>query len=208
MNSSREQRGAVAVEAALLTPLLVLVLLGIVELTLFMRDVASVSSAAHVGARIASVGAGAGPGICQASSNAPPCTPQDAPALAQAAADAIQRAGTAMPQDEINWVLVYNANAQGFPMPSGNTSVACTADCVKYVWDAGLGRFRYASGSWISSSVNACINDPGRMSVGVVVNATHAWITGLFGHGAGIEQRSVMTFEPLPNSSCKPGSHL
>jgi Flp pilus assembly protein TadG len=197
MTSSREQRGAVAVEAALLTPLVVLVLLGIVELTLFMRDVASVSSAAHVGARIASVGAGAGPG-----------TPHSAPALAQAAADAVQRAGTAMPLDEINWILVYSANAQGFPLPSGNTSTTCTSDCVKYVWDAGLGQFRYASGSWDSSTINACIDDPGRMSVGVVVDATHTWITGLFGHGAGVEQRSVMTFEPLPNASCKPGTHL
>jgi hypothetical protein len=203
----RRERGAVAVEAALLTPVLALVLFGIIEMALFMRDVASVSSAVHVGARTASVGAGAGPGTCEASANPPPCSPADVPGLAQAAADAIQKGGTAMPQDEINWILVYNANPQGYPMPAGNTSATCSTECVKYVWDDGLNKFRYAGGSWASSSINACINDPSRMAVGVIMNATHTWITGLFGDGAGVEERTVMQFEPLPNDQCKPGFH-
>jgi hypothetical protein len=207
MPRPRGERGAVAVEAALLTPLLVLILFGIIELSLFMRDVSSVSSAAHVGARSASVGAGAGPGVCQASANPPPCSPAGVPALAQSAADAIQKAGTAMPQDQINWILVYNSNDQGWPMPAGNTSATCTTQCVRYVWDKGLNRFRYAGGSWPSATINACINDPQRMSVGIVMSATHTWVTGLFGRGAGIQERSVMQLEPLPNDSCKPGAH-
>jgi len=207
MKVRRNQRGAVAVEAALLTPLLALILFGIVELSLYMRDVASISSAAHVGARTASVGAGAGPGTCQASANPPPCSPTNVPALAQAAADAIQRGGTALPQKEINWIIVYRANPAGYPLPTGNTNAVCSTDCVKYVWDAGLNRFRYASGAWTSSQINACINDPARMSVGVIMNATHRWVTGLFGDGAGVQERSVMTFEPLANDQCKPGLH-
>jgi hypothetical protein len=207
MTRFRDDRGVVAVEAALLTPLLVLVLFGIIEMSLFMRDVVSVSSATHVGARTASVSAGAGPGTCEASANPPPCSPASVPALAQAAADAIQRGGTAIPQSQIKWIIVYNANSAGFPMPEGNTSATCTSECVKYVWDAGLSKFRYASGSWNSASINACINDPGRMAVGVIMNATHPWITGLFGNGVGVQERSEMQFEPLPNDSCKPGMH-
>ncbi len=207
MKTIGDERGVVAVEAALLTPLLVLVLFGIIEMSLLMRDVVSVSSAAHVGARTASVAAGAGQGTCQASSNPPPCSPASVPALAQAAADAIQRGGSAMPQSQINWIIVYNANSGGYPEPAGNTTSACTSDCVKYVWDAGLGKFRYASGAWASSSINACINDPARMSVGVIMNASHPWITGLFGNGVNIQERSVMQFEPLPNDTCKPGTH-
>lgn len=207
MRKHRNERGAVLVEAALLTPLLALILFGIIEMSLFMRDVASVSSAAHVGARTASVGAGAGPGTCQASANPPPCSPASVPALAQAAADAIQRAGTAMPQDQTNWIIVYRANPGGYPFPTGNTSAVCSTDCVKYVWDAGLDKFRYASGAWTSSQINACINDPARMSVGVIMNATHTWVTGLFGNGAGVQERSVMSFEPLANDQCKPGLH-
>jgi Flp pilus assembly protein TadG len=189
------ERGAVAVEAALLTPLLALVLFGIIEMALLMRDVTSVSSATHVGARTASVGAAAGPGTCEASANPPPCSPASVAGLAQAAADAI------------HWILVYNANSSGYPMPSGNTSATCSTQCVKYVWDAGLDKFRYAGGSWTSSTINACINDPARMSVGVIMNATHAWTTGLFGDGVTVQERSVMQFEPLPNDQCKPGAH-
>jgi hypothetical protein len=201
MNKHRNERGAVAVEAALLTPLLALVLFGIIEMSLFMRDVVSVNSSAHVGTRNASVGAGAGPATCSPS----PCTPPTAPALAQAAASAIQQAGSAMPQKQINWILVYQANAGGYPLPAGNTAATCSTSCVKYTWNATSKQFVYAGGTWGSASINACINDVNRISVGVIVNATHPWITGLFGHGITFQERSVMQFEPLPNDSCKPG---
>jgi hypothetical protein len=200
------ERGAVAVEAALVTPLLLLLLLGIIEMSLMMRDVVSTNSSVRTGARVASAAAGAGPGTCQASANPPPCTPASAPAVAQLAADAIQRAGSAMPKDSIQWVMIYSANAAGYPMPTGNTSYTCSSKCVRYVWDKGLNKFRYSSGSWDSKSINACLNDPGRESVGVVLQARHNWITGFFGDGVTLEERSVMQFEPLSNESCKPGT--
>ena len=53
------------------------------------------------------------------------------------AADAIQKAGTAMPKNEINWILVYDANTLGYPLPAGNKNAVCSTKCVKYVWDAG-----------------------------------------------------------------------
>jgi hypothetical protein len=196
----------VAVEAALVTPLLLILLVGIIEMSLMMRDVVSTNSSVRTGARSASAAAAAGPGTCQASSNPPPCTPASAPAVAQVAADAIQKAGSAMPKDSIEYILVYSANAGGYPMPTGNTSMTCSTKCVKYVWDKGLNKFRYASGSWSSASINACINDPGRESVGVYMRAKHKWLTGFFGSGITLSERSVMQFEPLPNESCKPGT--
>ena len=203
MRRKRVQRGAVAVEAALLTPLLTVILFGIIEMSLLMRDVVAVNSSTHVGTRMAAVAAGAGPASCSPS----PCTPPTSPMLAQLAANAIQQAGSAMPQDQINWVLVYNANSSGYPMPAGNTSAVCSTSCVKYVWNASTNQFVYSSGSWASTSINACINDPSRMSVGVIMNARHPWITGLFGSGVTFQERSVMQFEPLPNDTCKPGAH-
>ena len=200
------ERGAVAVEAAIVTPLLVVLLLGIVEMSLLMRDVVSTNSSVRTGARVAASSAGAGPGTCEASENPPPCTPASAPAVAQVAADAIARAGSAMPKDSIEWVLIYSANTQGFPLPAGNTSLTCSTKCVKYVWDKGLDKFRYASGSWSSASINACLNDSGRESVGIVLQANHSWITGFFGNGVTLQERSVTQFEPLPNESCKPGT--
>jgi hypothetical protein len=198
-----KERGAVAVEAALLTPLLALVLFGIIEMSLLMRDVVSVNSSVHVGTRMASVSAGAGPATCSPS----PCTPPTAPMLAQLAANSIQQAGIAMPQDQINWIIVYRANTDGYPMPAGNKAATCSTDCVKYVWSKASNKFVYSSGTWASSSINACINDASRMSVGVIMNARHPWITGLFGDSVTVQERSVMQFEPLPNDTCKAGAH-
>jgi hypothetical protein len=198
-----KERGAVAVEAALLTPLLALVLFGIIEMSLLMRDVVSVNSSVHVGTRMASVSAGAGPATCSPS----PCTPPSAPMLAQVAANAIQQAGSAMPQDQINWIIVYRANSDGYPQPAGNTTATCSSDCVRYVWSDSGNKFVYSSGAWTSSTINACINDASRMSVGVIMNASHPWITGLFGDHVTVQERSVMQFEPLPNDSCKAGTH-
>lgn len=196
-----------AVEAALITPLLLVLVFGIIEMALFMRDTVATTSAVRVGARMASASAGAGPGTCEASLNPPPCTPQNAPAFAQAAADAIQTAGSAMPSDSIDWIMVFEANAQGFPQPASNTTLTCSTNCVRYTWDEGLGGFRYASGSWESASVNACVNDPDRDAVGIAMRARHAFVTGLFGDGIGITERSVMQFEPLPSEQCKPRTH-
>ena len=203
---ARSQRGAVAVEAALVTPLLLVLLLGIIEMSLLMRDVVATSSSVRVGARMASTAAGAGPGTCIPTDLT--CTPQKAPKVAQLAADAIQRAGSAMPKDQIEWILVYRANPLGYPMPENNDDLKCSSECVKYVWDSGLStpQFRYDSGSWDSRTINACVNDAGLMAVGVAMHANHPWVSGFFGDGVELEERTVMQFEPLANESCKPTS--
>jgi Flp pilus assembly protein TadG len=197
----RGERGAVAVEAALVTPFLVLILFGIIEMSMLMRDSVSASSSVRAGARTASALAAAGK--CNTT-----CAPTTAPALAQATASAIEKAGSALPEDAMQWMLVYDANPDGYPLPNGNTNLTCTTNCVKYTWNASTDKFVYTSGSWdTTNQVNACVNDAARDSVGVVVNARHSWITGLFGSGVDLNERSVMQFEPLPNDACKPGFH-
>lgn len=202
----RTEQGAIAVEAAIVVPLLVVMMFGIVEVALMMRDSIALTSSVRTGSRIASASAGAGPGTCQASSNPPPCTPATVPAFAQAAADSIQRAGSAMPKDSINWVMVYEANTAGFPLPQGNTQLVCTTNCVTYVWDTVLNKFRYSAGTWASTSVNACVNDPLQTSIGVAMRAQHSSVTGLFG-SIPLTERSVMRFEPLPSEQCKANTH-
>lgn len=203
---ARSERGAVAVEAALITPILVLIVFGIIEMSLLMRDVVGTTSAVRTGARIASVSAAAGPGTCQASANPPPCTPQSAPALAQAAADAIQKAGTALPADSIEWVMIYESGTNGFPV--GQSTLTCGSNCVTYTWDKVLNKFRYTSGAWnTKTAVNACVNHADRDSVGVAMRVNHPWVTGLFGSTFAVTERSVMQFEPLPNDQCLPGAH-
>jgi hypothetical protein len=192
----------------LVTPILFMFVLGIIEMSLLMRDTVATTSAVRVGGRVASVSAGAGPGVCQASASPPPCAPANTPALAQAAADAIQRAGSAMPKDRIEYLLVYKANAGGYPLPTGNTGLTCSTSCVRFVWDSGLNKFRYAGGSWVSTTINACVNHANRDTVGVAMVAEHPWITGVFGDGVDLAERSVMNFEPLPSEQCMPGTHL
>jgi len=202
----RNERGAVAVEAALVTPLLFVMLFGIIEMSLLMRDVVSASSSVRAGARTASALAAAGP--CNTA-----CTPTTAPALAQSTASAIERAGSALPEDAMQWLMVYEDNGNGYPI--GQTALAsstgaalCSSNCVVYTWNATTDKFVYSSGSWnTTTQVNACVNDAARDSVGVAVRVKHTWITGLFGSGIDLTERSVMQFEPLPNETCKPGQH-
>ena len=211
----RGERGAAAVEFALVLPLLLTFLLGTVELGLYMKDYVSMSSSVRAGARSASAAADAGPGTCEASGpTPPPCTPANAPGFAQAAADTMQTAGMAMNSKDIQWVMIYKANAAGFPGTGSSIPETCPDNCVKYVWDAGLnagkGRFRYAEGAWASASVNACVNDATRESVGVVLRANHDWMTnlvgGLMGGNKVMNERTVMQFEPLEQDRCKPGT--
>lgn len=204
----RGERGAAAVEFALVVPLLLTFLLGTLELGLYMKDYVAMSSSARAGARAASAAADAGPGTCQASADPPPCTPASAPGFAQAAADTMQTAGVAQETDDIDWVMIYSANAAGFPGTGTTIPSTCPAKCVKYVWDSGLGKFRYASGSWSSASVNACVNQS--ESVGVILRARHNWMTGLMsglmGGDKTMDERTVMKFEPLEQDRCKPGT--
>lgn len=204
----REERGAAALEFALVAPVLILLVIGIIEMSFLMKDYVSLSSAVRAGARTASASADAGPGTCKTGPGAPPCTPQRAPALAQGAADMMQYAGLAIPTDDIDWVMVYQADADGFPIGSGGTLDSCSTNCVRYVWDAeyGGGKFRFASGAWDSRSVNACLNEPGRHTVGVAMQASHHWLMGIFPEPLTIRDRTVMQFEPLESDRCKPGA--
>lgn len=217
-------RGSVAVEAALVTPLVITLVLGILEFSFIFRDYLAVSSVVRVGARIASANPAAGAGTCTPA----PCTPPTSPAFAGMAANAIQQAGTAMPQDSIDYIMVYQANAKGYPAPSGTASgsiptnpaavapsptstTPCSgfANCVAYRWVDSSNTFAYASGSWSSASVDACPTTA--YNVGVWMHATHKNLTGFFGATKGLSDKTVMKFEPLPTTSCNsaaPSPHL
>lgn len=221
----RGQRGAVAVEAALVVPVLLLLVFGIIEFSLIFRDYVAVSSSVRVGARIASANAGSGPGgVCNNTTTTPSTTPK----FAACAATAIQRAGSAMPQDSIDYIMVYQANAKGYPAPVGtatasiqaNTSTTmpaststtpCVAyaNCVAYKWVDASDSFTYSSGSWLSASVDAC--PASAYGVGVFMRATHSNLTGYFGAKKSMSDRTVMTFEPLSTATCNsaaPNPHL
>jgi Flp pilus assembly protein TadG len=180
------------------TPLLMLLVFGIIEMSLLMRDASGVTNQVRAAARIAATEAAAGTP-----------TASSTPTLADDAVNAIQYAGSSMPLSSVNWVLVYQANQYGYPLPSTNqTSLTCVTNCIKYVWSSSSNKFvKSGSTTWDTSTINACVNDPNRQSVGVAMSARHTWITGLFGSGVDVPGRLMMQFEPLPATTCATGKH-
>lgn len=204
-----------AIEAALVIPILAMLVFGMIEMSFALRDYASVSSLSRTGVRVASTAADRGPATCYTYAGAPTCTSASAPALAQMAVDAISTAGSAMPANQVNYVLVFRANSAGFPGAESNRTMparcAGITACVEYRWVASQNAFRYVAGStWDSKTISACF--PGTTArplerVGVYVNATHDMLTGLFGNGLTMGDRSMMAFEPVATQTCASGQH-
>ncbi len=191
-------RGAVAVEAALVTPLILLIVFGIIEFTLLLKDNVAVSSAVRAGARTAS----AEP---RAASFLTDTAAQMDRAVASLSDDGLSAAGAEL------WI--YEANGQGFPGGASSiTPGACgaAAHCVKFTYTGGT--FTASAGElskWPATSVNACPKDPalnpsGPDAVGVYLAYNHTFITGLFGSGLTLSDHSVLNFEPVPPTlGCK-----
>ena len=183
--AGRVDGGAVAIEALLVAPVLILMSFGMIDLTLLIRDHLAVTSLAREGARTAS----AEPRV---------------PAFTLDATDAIARSARTLPLDNRVRIFVYDATTSG----SAPADVAaCTAwrtpqskpGCVAYALDPDTGKFVVSGGSWNPTDVNACIGDAGAHYVGVAVRTTHDWLIGLAfpSSGPGVVSRTVMKFELL-----------
>lgn len=155
--------GAVVFEAALVTPLLVLIMLGIVEMALLMRDNVALSSLVRDGGRaaVASMDQTAG----------------QSPDVAGLATAAIAQARSTISKDSISEVWVYRADSAGFPMAnsSGDHFDRCEAGCMAYEWDAHDKVFRAAGGDLDVADLSSCTSD-----FGVYLKAKHSFLTGLF----------------------------
>ena len=197
-----------AIEAALVTGVVLTMIFGIIEMAFLMRDHVGVTSAARVGVRAASTGAAAGPCVAEAA-DAVPCPATGVPELAQLAADALTTARTVLPRDSITYIMVYKANASGFPGSATSMPglAGCSSECVAYRWSDGQDRFRYAQGSWDSSQINGCADAGTLDAVGVQIVYNHEFLTGIFGASMEMSDHSVMSFEPLANTACAPGAH-
>ncbi|HYN75578.1 MAG TPA: TadE family protein [Candidatus Limnocylindria bacterium] len=194
----RGDRGAVAVEAALVTPLILLIVFGIIEFTLLLKDNVAVSSAVRAGARTASA------------------EPRNAAFLDDTAAQ-MDRAVASLSKDGLaptagSELWIYKANAAGFPGSATEATVGgCgAAQCVLYTYDAGAKKFitnAAQKAKWPATSINACpknaANNPsGPDSVGVYLSYRHSFITGLFGPGLTLADHAVLNFEPVAGT-CK-----
>jgi len=182
--SRRGDRGAVAVEAALVTPIFVLLLFGIIEFGMFFKDYLAVSSASRAGVRIAS----AEPRIAT---------------YADDAAAAVLQEGSALNPNRIEEIWVYDADSNGYPVGGTSDFTSCSK-CVKYHYDSSTETMKKYSDSWPAITQNACAKDVNRDSVGIYVQYTYNSVTGLIFEAVGIRDHTVMSLEPIPaTQTCK-----
>lgn len=195
----RGERGAAAVEAAIIFPVLVLLTFGIIEFSLLLRDYVSLNALVRQGTRTAATLPRYEP------------TPEGLD-LAELVVRDMNAAGNALPQDTYDELWVFQAGENGLPLGATSFSDgACTTNCVIYRVN-GAGDFVRASDPgapfWDWEDQNAC---PGETdSVGVYLRANHTWITGLFADVSTISDFAVTNFEPIATYSetrpCRPAA--
>jgi len=176
--------GVVAVETAIVSMFLIVLLFGIVESAFLLKDWITVSAAARAGARM---------GASQ----------PRMPNFADDSASQVTNAIAGLNPANLQAVWVYKATyATG--MPDSGSFARCSV-CVKYQWDAALKKLQVSSNNWDPASENACAGDPGRGALGVYVKYRHTSPLGYFFNNATVSESTVMWIEPLSISTiCKP----
>lgn len=210
----RDDRGATAVEFALLFPVVLLLVFGTMEFALLMRDYVGVSNVVRDASRIASAAPRQG-NVAGHRGSPPPEGTAPAGAVASFAYDAslvLNRNGSAIPTNAIIDLWIFQANSKGYPVGLNDYSSCPPAVCVRYAWedhptDPALSTFDFRSGTWDPASINACPNDPNAMAVGAYMRVRRTTLfPGFFNTSFNVSDASVVKFEPLrPGAgSCKP----
>lgn len=174
----RAERGAVAVEAAIVSTLLLTILSGVVDVSMLYRTTYEVSSASRAGARFAA----------------------QEPLATTFARDAAEQVATSlegMDYTRITKLWVYKANPNS-PTGEPASGSACSSQCVQFTVSA-TGVVSGGTGSWTGRK--ACAADPIAGvdqidAVGVRVQYRHK--AGIkFGDGKLVEETTTMRLEQL-----------
>jgi Flp pilus assembly protein TadG len=175
--------GVAAVETALVSMLLIILLYGVVESSFLFKDWLGVSAAARAGARM---------GASQPRSVS----------FAQDTADQVTSAMSDLTPANVQAVWVYKASdTTGLP----SSGATCPTSCVKFSWPTGATKLTYLSGTWLNTSQNACAGDAARDSLGVYVKYQHTSPLRFFFNNQIMSESTVMWIEPISSSLiCKP----
>jgi hypothetical protein len=173
------------VEAAIVTPLLFMLVFGIIEFGLLFKDYLTVANATRTGARVAAqVGA--------------------SPTADHAILQAVKGGSGAMDPGKIQRVVVYKASGFDGDVPeackTGSQAGVCNsytgADLSRPVGDFGCGAGE-PDASWCPTSRNDQQTDPPDY-VGIWIKANHDYFTGFFGSSRTFSDQTVMRIEPVP----------
>jgi hypothetical protein len=198
----RGARGAALVEAALLVPILVLLTFGAIEYGLIYRDELRLTTAAREGART---------GVADKDPLGFSVNNDDDYQVLQAVETALGPLAS-----KVVYVSIYNAgtNPNGAP-PSGCAGTAAVsqynangAQCDVWSYsDFSLSAHGVETSSkyvWLASYRQLTLNTTDGIEptyLGVAIQTTHNYITGLFGSSRTISEGSVFRFEPVANVS-------
>jgi Flp pilus assembly protein TadG len=181
----RDDKGAVAVEAAIILPVLCLLVFGIIEFGMLFRANITVSQSARAGARTAVA--------------LPKYTGYQTSAANAVAAQLRNTLGS----DEIQYLTIYKADkVTGRPV-GGAGYKTCTTTCYRFTWNPSTNAWVPVAGTaWLPSAQNACGKTESDTDyLGVYVESRYTWKTGLFnpifGNTTTIAERTVMRLEPL-----------
>ncbi len=183
------------IEAAIILPVLVVFLLGIIEFGLVYATGATATGASRSGARIA------------AATYAPAKTTST---TRRAAADQIAAAVSADMKSLTSatpvGMVIYRvdptstdgAPVGGYPADNDTMTGGCTANCFRYMWNGSPKTMNYQSGDWASPAACGTTID----SIGVYVIVKHQYLTKLLGDSRYVDGKTVMRLEPLPTDQC------
>jgi hypothetical protein len=188
------QRGAALVEAALVSPIVFALIFGIFEFSMLFRSHLTTSNMAQMGARAAAAYG------------------RD-PLADKLIIEAILQAGSALDDDEIEWIAIYRAESPNDPpqasCKNGNANAGVWA-CNVYrpsdwnndtLWqDSNFGCSGTSLDKWYCPADRETLStDLGY--IGVYVKTRHSQATGLFGTIVNLDEQAVVRFEPEPPES-------
>jgi Flp pilus assembly protein TadG len=194
--SSRSDRGAALVEAAIILPVLMVFLLGIIEFGLVYATGATATGASRSGARLAAAAFGPEKATLSTSANN--------------VAAAVSADLTALTSAAPIGMVVYRVNPNGtdgapyggFPAENDSMSGGCTQDCFRYKWNAATKQMEPNGGpGWTMANSSVC-NAASADSVGVWVLVRHSYLTKIVGQYNYVTGKTVMRLEPLPSDQC------
>ena len=179
------------VEAALVLPVIILLVMGILEFGLLFTSYSTTGASTRSGARIAAT---------RYATATPANRLVEANTIALATAADLTVLNNA---DPVGMVIykVNSASSDGAPFggfPGDGMSGGCTSSCIRYSWNPGTQAMVRTGGSWTDPDGCGLTVD----SIGVFVQTQHDFITGMFGSQRYVNGHTVMRIEPLPTDQC------
>jgi len=186
LRSRLGERGATAVETALIFPMLMFTTFGILEFGIYWQRTHTINESARAGARLGAT-------------LARELNYQDR--VTQEVADSLG----SLPETSIESMTIFKADPSTGDPFSGTVS-DCTVDCYRYTWDSTTGAFvDDGAQSWDALSQAAC-GQPGRHDyLGIYVEANYESAFGLLPGTTKVSETTMLRLEPVPLSgTCEP----